>query len=675
MANKSLRCIRAEGSFSTKNKKTTSEILATMGQYDLMDLLRAKRGGELNQIINNQSHLSLENSENAFEMDGVNEGKSPSLLSSIESREDLDFHDEVFVNRSDGSSTSSSYKSLKLRMMDSNSSEALVSPPGVLSSSSDQIFTPRESSDSSLSFPKGPERQSSSTVNDDRSPEGSVNGLPSPRGVSVGGGQAKITKANVSSARTGNSNEAQSFFSRAFTGIRSGSQGNILSSGGSGGAGGGGWGNGGTNSSTPNKEPDSDEKQLDFFSRALTGIRPSPQRNPDDEKKMKALRLENKLKQMDQKSRKFDNRLKDLERTAGRGDGRSKDAKKQLDVPTPPSTRLARSKSQNDDSRTTAATSSSGKPTSTAVVQARDDDSTTRKSKASGSISSRQGVGEANAKDNNKYSPTPTSNSTISDKKKIESSNSDALDHSNDESGGRGDSDPSRDRSDSLPIKRFSLRNQVEEPKNSAKDDSAERYDDITEINVVAELGSSGQLDPTAEKVSGDSNNCGMVEELLEDEVEKYEVLDATDKGTHDEVELSEYIEKEEVMHEKEEVVIKNEKDDDVGDEDEAGDEEEGVEEDDVVEQELSSSRTPRLGKQYSYEDLRRKSIRMSPSETRKERSMSITKQFDEEVRNMFHQREGLLTSKEFEQIFGMTKKEFKALPKWRQQELKKRYK
>jgi hypothetical protein len=50
MANKSLRCLRADGGMHTKNKKTTAEILIVMGRYELMDLLRAKRGGELNQV-------------------------------------------------------------------------------------------------------------------------------------------------------------------------------------------------------------------------------------------------------------------------------------------------------------------------------------------------------------------------------------------------------------------------------------------------------------------------------------------------------------------------------------------------------------------------------------------------------------------------------------------------
>jgi hypothetical protein len=52
MANKSLRCQRAEEDMTihTKNKKTTAEILSAMSHYELMDLLRAKRGGELNHV-------------------------------------------------------------------------------------------------------------------------------------------------------------------------------------------------------------------------------------------------------------------------------------------------------------------------------------------------------------------------------------------------------------------------------------------------------------------------------------------------------------------------------------------------------------------------------------------------------------------------------------------------
>jgi hypothetical protein len=52
MANKSLRCKRAEGEANslTKNKKSTSEILAAMAHYQLMDLLKAKRCGELNHV-------------------------------------------------------------------------------------------------------------------------------------------------------------------------------------------------------------------------------------------------------------------------------------------------------------------------------------------------------------------------------------------------------------------------------------------------------------------------------------------------------------------------------------------------------------------------------------------------------------------------------------------------
>ena len=50
MANKTQRCLRAEGAYSSKNKKSVSEVLAAVSHCELLDLLRAKRGGELNQV-------------------------------------------------------------------------------------------------------------------------------------------------------------------------------------------------------------------------------------------------------------------------------------------------------------------------------------------------------------------------------------------------------------------------------------------------------------------------------------------------------------------------------------------------------------------------------------------------------------------------------------------------
>ena len=52
MANKSLRCLRAEGAVPGrgKNKKSPVEVLEIMGNYELLYLLRAKRGGDLNHV-------------------------------------------------------------------------------------------------------------------------------------------------------------------------------------------------------------------------------------------------------------------------------------------------------------------------------------------------------------------------------------------------------------------------------------------------------------------------------------------------------------------------------------------------------------------------------------------------------------------------------------------------
>ena len=90
------------------------------------------------------------------------------------------------------------------------------------------------------------------------------------------------------------------------------------------------------------------------------------------------------------------------------------------------------------------------------------------------------------------------------------------------------------------------------------------------------------------------------------------------------------------------------------------------------------------MKKEYSYEDLRRKSLIPGKSPRRSPRgansgvsprNLSVTKQFSEEVLSVFADREELLHDDEFEKVFGMTKESFKKLPKWRRQEMKKRHK
>ena len=233
-------------------------------------------------------------------MDGIDGGKSPSLLSSIGDREDIDFHDDNFVQHCDVSSSYSSEKSLKIRLhSSSNSTDVLRMGSHVpVSSSQENTYAPRESSDSSMSIMIN----SAARKNDN----------DNPIGVSVGGQSqiSKYTERGTSPHRTDANrkstlSEAHSFFSRAYTGIRSGSQSSMA---------------GGQTAKAPvlprassnDREADSDDKHGDFFSRALTGIRSGPQRAHDDDKREKARKLENKLQQMTQKSKKFDNRLKDL---------------------------------------------------------------------------------------------------------------------------------------------------------------------------------------------------------------------------------------------------------------------------------------------------------------------------------------------------------------------------
>ena len=106
---------------------------------------------------------------------------------------------------------------------------------------------------------------------------------------------------------------------------------------------------------------------------------------------------------------------------------------------------------------------------------------------------------------------------------------------------------------------------------------------------------------------------------------------------------------------------------------DERIDDDDDIDEKDELISPLPSPRPILLAKQYSYEELRRKSVKLSSDDKKSER-LSVGRQFSEEVRSVFHQREDLLNDKEFSQIFQMSKTEFKDLPKWRQQELKKRY-
>ena len=549
------------------------------------------------QIINNQCHPSSANSDTVFEIDGINEGKSPSLMSSIEDREDLDFHDdEAFVTHSDVSSSSSSYKSLKLRLVASNSSEALVSssPSRVLSTSSDPIFTPRERSDSSISYTNEsePERPSASssntlTLNEERTTVSSdEDDILSPKGVSVGaGGRGNITKfperskSNVSKAThkhsrsNASSSDAQSFFSRAITGIRSGSQSNVLQSS---------SGNGISGVFSSSKEHESDEKQLDFFSRALTGIRPSPQqqRTPDDEKKLKALRLENKLKQMDQRSKKFDSRLKELENSLSKGDIRTKASRKPVGI------------------------------------QSRHDPKT--EGVAAG-ISSRIHVGHS----------VPGS--------KTESNENNFISGRADE-GDNVDNGLEKDEHDYHDDGNNSMgRDQQDDQRNSTP-------------HATSDLDRNGMV------VSDDLLTCSNDNG---DDTFKVESTAGAQSSSYD-ANADDDIEEDKVEDSMEMENNNNEDDDDIDEKDE-------------LISPLPSPRPILLAKQYSYEELRRKSVKLSSDDKKSER-LSVGRQFSEEVRSLFHQREDLLNDKEFSQIFQMSKTEFKDLPKWRQQELKKRY-
>lgn len=315
MANKSLRCLRASGS-SGNSKQSTAEVLSVMERYELMDLLRAKRGNELNQMIKNKSTLSRKNSDSSLSFDGIDDGKSSSMMSSIGDREDLDFHDDVFVRESDGSSTGSSYKPLNLRMSSSHSSENLCSRSAAHNSFSDPIYAPQENSDSSISGndDTGSERPTSSTIEsltetaiEKKAVKSTDIRDPSPKGVSVGGGQSKISKFpernnfGTSSATQSQSklkNEAQRFFSRASTGIRSSNQEEQMV----------GLSSSSSGSHNTGGSSNKNDHDHDFFSPVLTGIRSSPRLSDEG---IKARKLESKLRQIEHKSKRSDGKVKE----------------------------------------------------------------------------------------------------------------------------------------------------------------------------------------------------------------------------------------------------------------------------------------------------------------------------------------------------------------------------
>jgi hypothetical protein len=88
----------------------------------------------------------------------------------------------------------------------------------------------------------------------------------------------------------------------------------------------------------------------------------------------------------------------------------------------------------------------------------------------------------------------------------------------------------------------------------------------------------------------------------------------------------------------------------------------------------IAATAVRRLKKEYSYDDLRRKLVKLNPSSPHARRQ-SVKHQFSQEIMSSFADREDLLNDGEFEKIFSMSKDKFKELPKWRRQELKKRFK
>jgi hypothetical protein len=483
------------------------------------------------------------------------------------------------------SSTSSTYKALNIHRTDSNSSDGLISPSDVLSSSSDQIIiTERKGSDSSFSY-NDEQRPTSSTLGsfiniEERLPEDRHNHPdvnPSPKGVSIGGGQSKISKyphqrSDSSSSKKRGSGEAQSFFTRAFTGIRSGSQSNVTSgSGGNGGGGaagiaqasasdstpGGGAGNSTSSGGSGGKdlEPE-DPKQLDFFSRAFTGIRATPQRAVDEDKKVRAQKLENKLKAMDQKSKKFNSRLKQLEQTLSSVDTNPIAINKQ------PSSKR---ESESDNA-------SNGAGAGRVALKG---DSTRRAASTS--------VPGGNDWDCN-----------------------DGNDDDNDDDYDKDDADDDDDGADVTGVK-----GDVEQV--DGHHSNSFTYDD--ENNDEG----GGNIKEFTDVTFGRNKKGGLNDSF------------SSAEGDVD-------------------VPVVNEN-----------------QVTSPSEQEGSPGKRSALRRAYSVEDLQ-------VNKTSRSRSISVNKEFEEDIMAIFHERERLLVDDDFEKIFGMTKSAFSGLPKWRQLELKKRF-
>lgn len=515
----------------------------------------------VHQIIRHTSHNSLEGDSS------LGADKSHHSMSSIGVREDQDLHNLGFRSEA-GSTPSSIASSNPLKMsLGSGSSDAQLDAPMPArdqSSSLDQIFAPRKSSDSSdlsISNESSSVGMSRLNSNDEHTKSGIERVLASPMVVGSGvksfsfsdrdmvsssnnpdsnntsdpsirsiaqdpsSGTSPRDSKSTGSSRGSNSNvnETSSFFSRAITGIRSGSQSNSStnSSGGSG----SGMGNAPQSTlpappppppSRPSEPEDKDkDKPLDFFVRALTGIRASPHRSPpQDDPKARALKLDSKLKKMDPKSKRFDSRLKDLEKARTRAGPRPRDgSKRALEIQSLQSRREA--------------------PRVTATPP----------------------------------SPTASRSNFFGAAVGIESMSSSSNDAGEDEDRA-GDED--------------------------------EQVLDLREHAAVAEQQGGDQFQEASPRESSRPPlpTAGM-----------------------------------------------------------------------------TAAPVSKASKQYSYDELRRKSLKLSPSETGRARTQSVTKQFDEEIRAHFHEREDLLTDEEFVQVFGMSRQAFKVMPVWRRQEIKKKLK
>jgi hypothetical protein len=523
-------------------------------------------------------------------------------MSSIEDREDLDFHDDTFIQHGDESSISSSGKSLTLRLT---------------SNSSDQIVPPRKSSDSSLSF-HVEDRPTSSTLDSSTSSpdEKTSHPLASPKGVSVGGGQAKISKfpersgKGKTAASSSIAGEAQAFFTRAITGIRSGSQGNVLagnvlgsmtslSSSSSSGSGG--------------KEHEGEDRHMDFFSRALTGIRSSPHRGNEDKddnnnNKSKANKLEHKLQQMALSTKRFDNRLMELER--------------QGNTIKPKEIIITNLKCHNNNN---------SKPKEVAV----------KKRELFPRVVSTVAEDEEDKKEEARRGSSQVANEVIARLAPLQSARRDVKSET-------------ETKTDSKTISTTVPSNNQIDNMNTIKDHS-------TDVD-----NSDG---------NGDSNIDNEEEDHFDEEYHDTNVNLDSEEGTDDGDDIDDFthakfsFDKDSPKHTEFDQVNNNNDNNDNNDKDKDKNKDReggGVK--------MSSIRLQKQ-KQYSYEDLRRKSVKLTPETTYRGRSQSVAKQFSQEVVSVFADREDLLQDAEFESIFGMSKEKFKELPKWRRQELKKRFK